>query len=412
MLSANIKIQTHIQGIRENLITNPKSKRKFVLYGLFAFIYCLLNVYLGLRGWQAFSTQLNLPVYLILLTGLMLVMPVAAFLLDQGREVKAFPKFIAYTGFYWTAFFMYSVILMISVDIFQTLNRFSNDTLFSILPDGFKISRQEGVWLVIAASLILLGVGTWLARRPRLTHYQLQVAKVMPNAKPLKIALLSDIHYGSMVSTANLKTLCRTVMAQRPDLILLAGDLIDNSLDLIRETDFVRHMSGLQAPLGVFAVLGNHELVNADVQETVDFFASAGIRVLLDETVNIDDQLVLVGRNESRTAFSGPLDQMAPQMFMAGLDNSKPVIVMQHQPAELALLADAGADLAVAGHTHAGQLFPLNLLHRRHFEQTGPYRSIDGLHSIISDGYGTWGPPIRVGSRSEIVIIGLTGESA
>ena len=177
-----------------------------------------------------------------------------------------------------------------------------------------------------------MGIGTWLARQPRLTHYQLKLAKPMPNAKPMKIALLSDIHYGSMVSTANLKTLCRKVMAQKPDLILLAGDLIDNSLDLIRETDFARQMSELQAPLGVFAVLGNHELVNADVRETVDFFASAGIRVLLDETVNINDQLVLVGRNECNTTFSGPLDQLSPQMFMAGLDNSKPVIVMQHQP--------------------------------------------------------------------------------
>ena len=140
MLSANIKIQTHIQGIRDNLITNPKSKRKLVLYGLFAFIYCLLNVYLGLRGWQAFSAQLNLPVYIILLAALMLVMPITAFLIDQGREVKTFPKIIAYTGFYWTAFFMYAVILMIGVDIFRILNR-SATIRFSIFYRTVLFSR-------------------------------------------------------------------------------------------------------------------------------------------------------------------------------------------------------------------------------------------------------------------------------
>jgi hypothetical protein len=261
MFSANIKIQTHVQEIRDNLISNPKTRIKLMGYGLIAAVYCLLNVYLGLRGWQAFSSQLSMPLYIVLLAALALIMPVAAYLLDQGREIKVFSKIIAYTGFYWTAFFMYAVILMAGMDLFQTINRFTHGRVFALLPGGLTVSRRAGIWLVIAGSLLILGIGTWLARRPRITGYLLKVGKRLPGSRPLRIALLSDIHFGSMVSTSNLELLCKRVRAQRPDLILLAGDLIDNSLDLIRKTDFVDHMSG-QSRAGQCRHAGNRQFLS------------------------------------------------------------------------------------------------------------------------------------------------------
>ncbi len=406
--SSNNKIQTHVQAIRSNLISNPDTAKQLMTYGLLVVVYVLLNVYLGVRGWQAFSNHLYLPAYVAMLACVALILPIAAYLLDQGRKVSVMPKMIAYAGFYWTAFFIYAVIIMILSDIAGLINQFGNNWLFKNLPPSLLNNRQTEVVVVFSLSVLLLAVGTWLARQPRITGYLLNIAKPMPR-RPLRIVLLSDIHYGSMVSTANLEKMARRVKAQHPDLILLAGDLIDNSLDIMRQTDFAAQMSRLQAPLGVFAVLGNHELVNADVDDTVRFFSDAGIRVLLDETVTIADQLILAGRRERKTEFSGPLDQMTPQDLLADADHSKPIILMQHQPADLAQLEAAGIDIAVAGHTHGGQLFPLNILNRRHFTQTAAYRRQGNLHSIISDGYGTWGPPIRLGSRAEIVVIDLTG---
>lgn len=411
MLSANNKIQSHVAAIRGNLSTNPAILRHLLFNIVLVLVYCLSSVYLGLRGWQAFGSQLNMPLYIIVLAGLSLVLPVAAYLLDQGREARIPVKIIAYAGFYWTAFFIYTVILMAGTEFFRLLNLISGKSLTRLLPAGLLNYRQAALWAAIGISLVLMGVGTWLARRPRITGYLLKVDKPLPRSRPLRIALLSDIHYGSLVSTANLETMCRRVNAQHPDLILLAGDLIDNSLDMIRQTDFIAHMSRLKASLGVYAVLGNHELINADEQETIRFYQAAGIRVLLDETVDIDGQLILAGRRERSTEYSGPLNQLSPDDLLANIDNRRPVIVLQHQPADLYDIAAAGADLSLAGHTHGGQLFPLNIFNRRHFDQTAPYRILDGLQSIISDGYGTWGPPIRVGSRSEIVLIDLTSGS-
>lgn len=407
MFTDNVKVQTHFQHIRENISSDVKTRQQLVWYGSAALIYCLLNVYLGLRIWQAFGQQINLAVYIFVLAGIALILPIAAYLLDQGRDARAIPKIIAYAGFYWTGFLLYSVLLMGLMDFFRILNRLSH-----ILPAESPVNFRTAVFLVIALTFVILAIGTLLARRPRITGYLLQVDKTLARTRPLRIALLSDIHYGSLVSTANLSILCRKVREQQPDLILLAGDLIDNSLQLIRQTEFAAQMSSLRAPLGVYAVLGNHELVNADAQETVSFYRSAGIRVLQDETLILNDQLILAGRNERQTDYSSRLTQQAPDCLLADADHALPIVLMQHQPADLDQLNAAGVDIAVAGHTHRGQLFPLNILNRRHFQQSRRFQCLGNLQSIISSGYGTWGPPIRLGSRSEIVIIDLIGRRA
>lgn len=407
MLADNVKIQTHIHQLRDNIFSNSQTRRQLARFGLFAMIYCLLIFYFGQRVWQSFDFTISLPVYLLALAALALVLPVAAYLLDQGREARLLPQIIAYAGFYWTAFFFYAIILLTGLDLIRMLDQLSG---YQLLPTWFMPSQRLSINLVVAVTFLLLAVGTFLARTPRITSFILKVDKPMPRSRPLRIALLSDIHYGSLVSTADLSLLCSRIRTQQPDLILLAGDLIDNSLQLVRQTDFIAQISGLQAPLGIYAVLGNHELVNADKQEIVNFYRAGGIRVLQDETVVLDDQLILAGRNERQTEFSGRLQQHSPSCLLDGINQNLPVILMQHQPAELDLLEQSGVDIALAGHTHRGQLFPLNLLNWRRFGQTGRYKRFGQMQSIISSGYGTWGPPIRLGSRSEIVIIDLQGQ--
>ena len=404
MLTSNTKIQTHVRTIRDNIYTNPTALKHLLPNVLFVMMYALFAVYLAIRGWQAYGTSMILPIYIVLAFVVAGVLPVAAYLLDQGAEARIPARVIAYTGFYWTAFFIYTVITMTFIDLLRTIDFLVGG---HILPQSLTADRRMAVVLAVSFSLVLLAVGTYLARKPRITGYLISSGKAMDRSRPLRIALLSDIHFGSTVSTANLTRMVRQVESQHPDLILLGGDLIDNSLDLLYKTDFISQMARLNAPLGVFAVLGNHELVNAGEQEWVSYFRAAGIRVLLDENIDVAGQVTLAGRRERSTGLSGPLSQLSPDDLLNGIDANKPLIVLQHQPADLDDLAAAGADLALAGHTHGGQIFPLNLLNKRHYSQTAPYRRNGKLHSIISDGYGTWGPPIRLGSRAEIVVIDL-----
>jgi hypothetical protein len=129
--------------------------------------------------------------------------------------------------------------------------------------------------------------------------------------------------------------------------------------------------------------------------------------MLRDRTVKIDDSFYIVGREDwSKRQFSG-INRKPLWEIMAGMDSGLPVILMDHQPFELHQAVKAGADLQVSGHTHQGQLWPFHYIIRAIYEIGWGYRKIGGTHFYVSNGFGTWGPPVRIGNRPEIFQIRL-----
>ncbi|MGO4274331.1 metallophosphoesterase, partial [Paenibacillus sp. TAF58] len=121
-----------------------------------------------------------------------------------------------------------------------------------------------------------------------------------------------------------------------------------------------------------------------------------------DETVHVKERLYIVGRKD-KAAERTPDGREALAALLEGTDSKQPIIVMDHQPYHLDKAADAGADVMLSGHTHRGQMAPNHLITRRLFELDWGYLRKGNLHAIVSSGFGTWGPPIRLGSRSEII---------
>jgi predicted MPP superfamily phosphohydrolase len=409
MLKNNVKMSTHVRNIRENVLTDRKVRNHLIGMMFIVIIYSLLHVYLGIRGWQAFGAYINRPLYISGIVFMGLLYPAAFITLDQGREAKALPRTIAYIGYYWAAFFFYAVMTVVSIDFLRLVNRLTMSRLSVFLPEGYPVNLPAAGLSVVFFVGFLLTIGTILARYPKIRKYSITLAKDIKLGRPLRIAVLSDIHFGSLVSSADLNVMSRQVNELNPDVILLAGDIIDNSLNLIRKTPFVDQISQLEARYGVYGVLGNHEYANADPDETIELFEQAGIRMLKDQTVKIADSFYLAGRNEKRSEFSGLLGQLTPYELVSGLDHEMPVILMQHQPNDLPAIDLAGVDVSVAGHTHRGQMFPLNLLSRKKYEHSFGHQRIGKLQNVVSSGYGTWGPPIRLGSRSEIVLLEIEG---
>lgn len=409
MIKNNVKITTHIRNIRENILTDKKVRNHLLGMMMIVIIYSLLHIYIGIRGWQAFGSFIYMPVYVITVSFLGLLYPMAFITLDQGRESRPLPKAIAYIGYYWAAFFFYAVMTVLTIDFFRLINKVLMSRFENILPKSFPSSLPAVGISVVFFVLSLLTIGTLLARFPRVRRYPVKLAKGFELDRPLKVVVLSDIHYGSLVSSADLNILSKTVNSLEPDLVLLAGDIIDNSLDLIRKTPFSMQISQLEAKYGVYGVLGNHEYANADPDETIEFFEQSGIKMLKDQTIKLADSFYLAGRNEKRSEFSGLLGQKNPSELLSDLNHELPIILMQHQPNDLPMVELAGVDVSVAGHTHRGQMFPLNLLSRKKYEQSFGYQKIGKLQNIVSSGYGTWGPPIRLGSRSEIVLLEIEG---
>ena len=159
-------------------------------------------------------------------------------------------------------------------------------------------------------------------------------------------------------------------MAQNPDLILFVGDIIDSQIEPIREMQMDKELARLSAPLGVFSCTGNHEY-RFEAEEKISLLNNAGITMLRDSAVMIDSAFYVVGREDRVVPTREPLKQIISQQEV---DLSKPVIVLNHTPDYLDEEVDAGADIALYGHTHHGQAFPGNIATELIFEVAHGYK--------------------------------------
>ncbi|SFS57870.1 metallophosphoesterase [Paenibacillus sp. BC26] len=310
---------------------------------------------------------------------------------------RALPGFMAeglkWIGSYWIAVMQYGVLLLPFADLAAwglRAGAFSNGD--SILITGSA---------VIAIVCIILAVGSFNAWSPIVRRYEVTIPKAAGDGLPLHIAVASDLHLGSTVRARHLQRLVDQVNALKPDLMLLPGDVLDDAVEPFVKHKYGRKLAEIKAKNGTFAILGNHENYGGGVPVYVKEMKEVGIPVLLDETQLIDNKFYIIGRKDKSDHNRKPVAQI-----IEGLDYSLPLILMDHQPSSIGEIAQTGVvDLSVHGHTHRGQMAPNHLVTRRIFELDYGYLLKGRLHAFVSSGFGTWGPPIRVGSRSEILSI-------
>jgi predicted MPP superfamily phosphohydrolase len=221
-----------------------------------------------------------------------------------------------------------------------------------------------------------------------------------PAAAPntLHIAVAADLHLGDTIGPARLRDYVARINALKPDIILLPGDIIDRSVASLEEQDMGPELARLRAPLGVYAVLGNHEGY-AGAERSTAFLEKWNIRVLRDEALEIaGGAFCLAGRNDYSFANREPLDRL-----LASVDRARPIILMDHQPRDLDKPGAAGVDLQFSGHTHGGQIWPVTWIVRFLYEDAHGYLRKNNFQLYVTSGLGLWGFPARIGSSSEIV---------
>lgn len=212
--------------------------------------------------------------------------------------------------------------------------------------------------------------------------------------------MAADTHFGLLVGKGQAERLVTELNKLEPDIILLPGDLYDDDIQPFIDQKIDQILSKLQAPYGVYATLGNHDRHDGSMQRLIDTLERSGIEVLYDETTTVNGELTLIGRKDRTDEERISLDAL-----MKHVDLSKPAILLDHQPYELDAAQQQGVDLIVSGHTHRGQVFPGNLITEAVYENDWGHLQLETMHSIVTSGFGFWGPPIRIGTRAEIVNI-------
>ena len=303
----------------------------------------------------------------------------------------------------WLIAFLYLLIAFVLLDICSACR---------IIPKGF-LKDSWGVLGCVAgavtALLILGGIHYHHKYREELT-----VKTSKPLEKPLTVVLASDLHLGYHNRKAELGRWIDLFNAENPDLILIGGDIIDRSLRPVLAGNYAEEFKRLSAP--VFTVLGNHEYYS-DVDGSEKFFREAGIGLLKDsyaDTLGIR----IVGRNDlsypCRAALHEILQsqssfRMTPSVILSEAKDLFTVL-LDHQPYNLAEAEEAGIDFQFSGHTHRGQVWPISWVTDAMYEKSWGHHQRGNTRYYISSGLGIWGAKIRIGTRSEYLVLHIIPE--
>ena len=377
-------------------------------------IYAALSVLGGwmtglcLREWPLTAARAGqLRVFWLVPYIALSLLPVAGAFLPDGRAKFGFQA----AGNVYLGFYVYYGGLMLTLLFLSFVLRF--------VSGGRLAQRWHGGILCVSliASLALVGYGLIHAQHTVVNRYTLEVDK---SGEDMRLVLLGDLHLSVNSRLETTQKMVELVNAEQPDVVVVAGDIFTSSYAGLSNPDaYAKALRGILSKQGVYAVYGNH-----DVEETLfggfpispisqafrsaemeRFLGDCGFIALMDEVLTLDGGVQLAGRIDGEKAGDGTTDRLSPEKLLANADKSRPILVLQHEPRGFKALHDAGADVALCGHTHAGQIFPGNLIIPLFNENAWGHVRVHELDTFVTAGVGYYGPPIRVGTNSEITVI-------
>jgi predicted MPP superfamily phosphohydrolase len=376
-----------------------------LFFGIFFLITGGISFYIYIRGLQSIpqGSSLRHP-YTI-------VFWIVACSFIGGRVLERFlPSVVSdlfiWMGSFWIAAMIYFLLAVVSLDVLRLVNRF-----IPIFPSVIRDNYAQAKYIVSVSVIGLVGLillsGHINSLMPRVRKLDIKIAKKAGSLKTLNIVAASDIHLGIIVGRSRFDHIVEKINSLNPDLVLFPGDIVDEDLAPVIKQNLGESLKNIRARLGVYAVTGNHEHIGG-AERACAYLRDHNIVMLRDQSTLVADSVYLVGREDRAIGRFNGYQRKSLAQLMAGVDTKLPIILMDHQPFGLDEAVEQGIDLQLSGHTHYGQLWPVNYIVESIYELAWGYRKIGGTHFYVSNGVGTWGPPVRVGNRPEIVQIRIT----
>lgn len=374
---------------------------------IFLLIYVLANYYVGVRGYKAFNKVI--PFISARLFWILFWITAFSYIISMlGRNF--IPSYIrnpfTIIGVFWMAALFYLILLLPIVDLLRYL---FHKTPYSSTGFGNSLSLLYSngltVFIIIA---VLLVYGIYNASHPIVNTYDITLSKKNSQLSQLKAVMVSDIHLDSGVSRKKLLEMVEKINSLNPDIVFLCGDIIDENTSQTSREFLPSALRDLKADYGVYAVSGNHDYYSVGNEKMKDYFKKANVTLLTDEAVSISNKFYILGRNDIATERSSNAKRLTIENILSQPHDPLPVILLDHQPISVDEAKAAEVDLQLSGHTHQGQFFPNNFITKKTFVSDFGHYTDGNYNMIVSSGYGTWGPPIRIGTKSEIVEINIS----
>ncbi|MCD8073176.1 MAG: metallophosphoesterase [Alistipes sp.] len=362
---------------------------KFLPFVILA-LYLGANYYVLLRLWQMLPAGSFLRP-LMLTAGIILSVAFFAVLIFRHSVPVGIGSVLYTLGTAWLNILLYLIIAILIADLLPFTGLYKRDVVLRSNIITFGI-------IAGVVTLIMLA-GNWNYHTKRRIELTVDTSAGGTGlAEPLKIVAISDLHLGYSIGRRELDKWIALINAENPDVVLIAGDLIDNDVRPLYKGGIAESLRQLRTKYGVFIVPGNHEYISG-IDKSVEFLREAGMTVLRDSVVTVGG-VAIAGRDDLTNKRRMPLAGL-----VSGTDPDLPLIVIDHQPSSLDDAVAAGAALQVSGHTHRGQVWPFSWLTDALYEDSYGPEDKNGTMVYVSSGIGIWGGKFRIGTVSEYVMI-------
>lgn len=366
-------------------------------------LYTILNFYVGIRVllWlNTFFHNINNVIF-----GTVYILCAMSFFVAYAAPRFKLTKYLKDISGYYMGGLIYLLIYLLIFDVFRVIFKYTK-----ILPKNGLYFEKTIILSGTIIAIMVVGTilyGAYNAKNIQVKNYSIKIDKYEKSNKSLNIAMISDIHMGDIITYKDIEKITTKINSLSPDVILISGDVFDGDYYAVENIQEIEGLfKNLESKYGTYAVLGNHD-AGASYNKMVEFFNKANIKLLQDENICVSDEFILSGRKDGSPIGGQEEPRKSIEELLNNINHNKPVIMIDHQPTSINEADESNVDLLLSGHTHKGQLFPGNLITNKLFLVDYGYLKVNNLNVVVSSGVGTWGPPMRICSKSEIVNIKL-----
>jgi Predicted phosphohydrolases len=375
-----------------------------VFFAVFFTVYGSANYYIFIRGWKALPSDSRIKIAYLSVFLFLAVSYIVGRILGRFT-VCGLSQWLTWIGSFWFGIMLYLFLILVVVDLVRLSNHFFHWFPMWMTANSDR-AKQLTALAAIAITSVVMVVGYLNALNPRIQRVDITIPKLNEKRESLTIALVTDIHLGTIIDNSRLAYMVDMINGLHPDIVLLAGDIVDEDIRPVIEDNMGETLRNIRSRYGTYAVTGNHEYYGG-VEESVRYLTDHGVAVLRDTAITIDERFILVGREDRTSTQMTGRERKPLEQILAGVNKELPIVLMDHQPFGLYQAVQNKIDLQVSGHTHNGQLWPIQLITHMIFELSWGYKKVGNTNFYVSCGYGTWGPPVRLGNQPEVVQIHL-----
>lgn len=358
----------------------------------------ILNPYVFWRGWQAIPQKKSWRIPYILFFAIELIIFLIGFFFYKELPDDIMISILYYCGT-WYIHLLYFTLSLLIIELIRLSNKV-HPWYPRRVKENWAKTKLSLFFVVIISVVCLMINGYHKVINPQIRHVNITIPKEANGRDSLKIVMMSDLHIGEIIGKNQVRKFVSMSNAQQPDMVAIVGDLVDYEIRFAEQMHAADDLKQLKAPLGVYAVYGNHEY-RANRHAKTRWINETGATLLVDSVLLVDSSFYLIGRDDYINKNRKPLNTI----MQDAVDKDKPAILLDHQPWTFAEATMNGIDLGLYGHTHNGQYWPYPLIMKLVYECAyGYYRKGDSQF-YVSSGIGIAGPPYRVGTISEMVVL-------